>query len=881
MSFRSSIIKIFIFFIILFSLSVQITSAANLGNWTQLTPLPNPLSGHVSFGIQGKIYVNGGSFTSGGSYAETLVTNILQGGSISDWGFSSLLPQRLIWHSSTNNENYAYILGGFLDHINGTVANVNSVYVTPINTNGALGTWNVLTPLPQTLSLGAATVFNNRLYFAGGNTQPNFNISPTITNQNVYVADINPTDGTIGNWTIAGQLPEGRIGFNMAEINGYLYIFGGKTPTGVTGLVNRALINSNGTIGSWLNDSPSLPTPVWRFGLTRSGNYIIAAGGSTTAGNSVPATDKVYLSEINNDGTISAWQEQTHLVNPVCCGQLVSWNDYVYQIGGVKNTDPYYTNEVWMAKIETPTPPPPTELTVIKHVINDDGRTKTASDFTINVTGTNPSPTSFAGSENGTVVTLYAGSYSVSEVADSDYSVSYSPDCSSTISDGENKTCTITNDDIAPPPPPTPTPIPVTKVFFAPGFGGSWNIDALLNCKTSDYNGSWTLSPFAKDVYKPLLDNLNSANWETKPFYYDWRQDVRVNATNLKEYINTNTSQDEKVNLVGHSMGGLVGRAYLEAESGGKAKKFLSVGGPNQGSVLAYPIYSGGEVWANDLVEKIAANLYIKHCGIPASTQNILPTFDYLRNTSTHQIKSVASMSAKNNWQPTNFAAPFWDVKVGAIIGTGFPTLKVIDVVAASRNDIKSGKWIDGKPVGKENTNEGDGTVLSQSAQIPNAINTFINQNHSGIVASTEGISKILEFLGSPGIADPPYKGPESALVIVGYPGNFWIKDNKGNVRQSEDGVVTYFDPISGSYDLQIVPQTNDTLIIVEQILPNDKTLYKEYHLKGTAPKTEEIKFDLKHPSEDILRDKTDYKKPHFPNWGRFWWNLWERIRRG
>src|SRR5205814_4146208 len=51
-------------------------------------------------------------------------------------------------------------------------------------------------------------------------------------------------------------------------------------------------------------------------------------------------------------------------------------------------------------------------LTVIKHVVNDDGGTKTAGDFTMNVSGTNvqPSPT-FAGAETpGRTVTLNAGS---------------------------------------------------------------------------------------------------------------------------------------------------------------------------------------------------------------------------------------------------------------------------------------------------------------------------------------------------------------------------------------------------------------------------------------------------------------------------------------
>src|SRR2546429_3710802 len=86
-----------------------------------------------------------------------------------------------------------------------------------------------------------------------------------------------------------------------------------------------------------------------------------------------------------------------------------------------------------------------------KHVINNDGGLKSASDFTMNVTATNVQPSStFAGAEApGTTVTLNAGSYSVNEAAVSGYSKTLGADCSGSIANGETKTCTITNDDQA------------------------------------------------------------------------------------------------------------------------------------------------------------------------------------------------------------------------------------------------------------------------------------------------------------------------------------------------------------------------------------------------------------------------------------------------
>ncbi|PIY96497.1 MAG: hypothetical protein COY66_04000, partial [Candidatus Kerfeldbacteria bacterium CG_4_10_14_0_8_um_filter_42_10] len=90
------------------------------------------------------------------------------------------------------------------------------------------------------------------------------------------------------------------------------------------------------------------------------------------------------------------------------------------------------------------------ELTVIKHVITDNGGTALAADFTMNVTGTNVSDPSFPGDENGITVTLDQGSYSVDEGLFFGYEKTLSPDCSGTINVGEEKTCTITNDDEAP-----------------------------------------------------------------------------------------------------------------------------------------------------------------------------------------------------------------------------------------------------------------------------------------------------------------------------------------------------------------------------------------------------------------------------------------------
>ena len=90
-------------------------------------------------------------------------------------------------------------------------------------------------------------------------------------------------------------------------------------------------------------------------------------------------------------------------------------------------------------------------LTVIKHVVNDDGGTASAGDFTMHVSG--PTSLSFPGAGSpGTTSNVLPGDYTVTESGPSGYALSYSGDCDSgghvTVSALHPATCTLTNDDI-------------------------------------------------------------------------------------------------------------------------------------------------------------------------------------------------------------------------------------------------------------------------------------------------------------------------------------------------------------------------------------------------------------------------------------------------
>ena len=87
------------------------------------------------------------------------------------------------------------------------------------------------------------------------------------------------------------------------------------------------------------------------------------------------------------------------------------------------------------------------KVVIIKHVINDNGGTKSADDFTMTVSDNTQAVDNFPGDENGTEIGLNEGPYTVDELADAGYTKSIGADCVGTISVGQVKTCTITNDD--------------------------------------------------------------------------------------------------------------------------------------------------------------------------------------------------------------------------------------------------------------------------------------------------------------------------------------------------------------------------------------------------------------------------------------------------
>ncbi len=103
-------------------------------------------------------------------------------------------------------------------------------------------------------------------------------------------------------------------------------------------------------------------------------------------------------------------------------------------------------------------------LFVYVQVLNQYGTpTAVPGNFTVQITGQNPSPASFPGSQSGTTVSLSGGSaYTVSVPQTLGYTPSYSQGCTGTLYGGQQATCVITMSSTPGFYPPQPYPYPYT-----------------------------------------------------------------------------------------------------------------------------------------------------------------------------------------------------------------------------------------------------------------------------------------------------------------------------------------------------------------------------------------------------------------------------------
>jgi hypothetical protein len=287
--------------------------------------------------------------------------------------------------------------------------------------------------------------------------------------------------------------------------------------------------------------------------------------------------------------------------------------------------------------------------------------------------------------------------------------------------------------------------------------------------------GALELDPITH-TYDPLIARLRAAGYVDDktlfPFPYDWRVPNEVTAELLKEQIAEAKAVCgcSKVDIVAHSMGGLVARSYVQgSDYADDVNKLIEVGTPNAGSVAAYYTWEGGELWSGGTAyDRMQENLLSGLFHIEAfskgyanftqyirervtSTQELLPAFSYIhgrtypnnypQNSFLDQLDAQASVRLLKD-----------RVKLKLIGADTLDTLKQLVV----DDPVDSFSWPDGKVI-SNSSGPGDGTVLTSSLESINRADDFEDASHGKLttVAQNTIIRYLLEddldqaYLGS------------------------------------------------------------------------------------------------------------------------------------
>lgn len=215
-----------------------------------------------------------------------------------------------------------------------------------------------------------------------------------------------------------------------------------------------------------------------------------------------------------------------------------------------------------------------------------------------------------------------------------------------------------------------------------------------------------------KKWYSEMLLGLAADQWKVQAFWFDWRLDLAASADALRQQIDGWFGPSEPVQLVGHSMGGLVARTYIlrHPDRWAKGGRLVMLGTPNRGSFAIPQVITG----ALDTVRKLAlvdvthsrAELLGVLNSFPGSLQ-MLP--------SPLAIKDMERMYDAKTWAQFGVTQKLLDgarashVRLAKIVD-GARMAYIAGCNQPTKNGVADWARLD-DPAGYTDTLEGDGTV--------------------------------------------------------------------------------------------------------------------------------------------------------------------------
>ncbi len=316
-------------------------------------------------------------------------------------------------------------------------------------------------------------------------------------------------------------------------------------------------------------------------------------------------------------------------------------------------------------------------------------------------------------------------------------------------------------------------------------------------------------------VYNEFEDKLESIGYKKGKdlfnCFYNWKKPCAYNAQKyLSQEIEKakHVSGCSKVNIIAHSMGGLISQSYVcSTYYRNDVSKLIMIGCPNAGSTDAYYVWADGKIperigMRPFLFNVLLEGFLIMHILINKnksvkelvheefeSIKELLPSLHfgkytyYLDKDQIMKYIEYKNLMYQNTFlDQLNRNKDIYDkkrIKTFLIYGSGKATGKYIQL-----NDVvldETGRVVDsGRVVGKVNSYEGDGTVLQKSAEEMMGIRYCIhNASHTGLMMNgLPIIEKILSERAVPHFVKAEIRSKEYLGIIVLGNGKIHIETN-------------------------------------------------------------------------------------------------------
>lgn len=325
-------------------------------------------------------------------------------------------------------------------------------------------------------------------------------------------------------------------------------------------------------------------------------------------------------------------------------------------------------------------------------------------------------------------------------------------------------------------------------VILIPGIMGSW-----------ESNGTWQLDPILH-TYDNLWQALLNAGYErNKNLFalpYEWRNSNIDNAILFKQKVEEvkDTSQSDKVDIVAHSMGGLLSRWYVQGgDFQDDIDQLIFLATPHMGATKSYLTWEGGETGTTlkDITLKTLMQHEAEKSGYTGlysyvrtrpviSISELLPVYNYLYDVQTKSLRAYPDNYPVNHLidylSDPGHQGPLSDINITNIVAQAGAesTVNIIRVVPPKK---KWNKWEHGYPYGYAlpfgehglGYSQGDNTVPEQSnAGFLGGHDIVMQSTHTDVVTDAQKLV-IQELTGTAPVDEVRETLIEKLLLIQVY----------------------------------------------------------------------------------------------------------------